>query len=326
MEAQMNIEEKRRENTKRFLNSYYLQKDFSTVSGFDEKTLMETSREIRSAAIRDFDTNLKCGQIRLLADVECITYVVLLHSSGNDAFVTTAFSHYDFPATDQEMALKGRPGLYLNVLQIWNTRTLRNEILRKSWLCGTLSEAVCRDAWTFRLSLTTGKKLPEHILAASGTPIEDRDDIRLQYMQEEKRVFAAVDAPDLSDVNQISKSGLPSWFDDSLILPPLWQPDLEVLAAGDEKSNIRKKCSVDTRSEVLIIEYSPSEKRVWIDIFSSDMKRTSSLDGAEIIDAHEQVIGTIADGCCVLGVGDVFDGSVAVRLKDGGICTLAELA
>ena len=322
----MNIEEKRRENTKRFLNSYYLQKDFSTVSGFDEKTLMETSREIRSAAIRDFDTNLKCGQIRLLADVECITYVVLLHSSGNDAFVTTAFSHYDFPATDQEMALKGRPGLYLNVLQIWNTRTLRNEILRKSWLCGTLSEAVCRDAWTFRLSLTTGKKLPEHILAASGTPIEDRDDIRLQYMQEEKRVFAAVDAPDLSDVNQISKSGLPSWFDDSLILPPLWQPDLEVLAAGDEKSNIRKKCSVDTRSEVLIIEYSPSEKRVWIDIFSSDMKRTSSLDGAEIIDAHEQVIGTIADGCCVLGVGDVFDGSVAVRLKDGGICTLAELA
>ena len=322
----MNIEEKRRENTKRFLNSYYLQKDFSTVSGFDEKTLMETSREIRSAAIRDFDTNLKCGQIRLLADVECITYVVLLHSSGNDAFVTTAFSHYDFPATDQEMALKGRPGLYLNVLQIWNTRTLRNEILRKSWLCGTLSEAVCRDAWTFRLSLTTGKKLPEHILAASGTPIEDRDDIRLQYMQEEKRVFAAVDAPDLSDVNQISKSGLPSWFDDSLILPPLWQPDLEVLAAGDEKSNIRKKCSVDTRSEVLIIEYSPSEKRVWIDIFSSDMKRTSSLDGAEIIDAHEQVIGTIADGCCVLAVGDVFDGSVAVRLKDGGICTLAELA
>lgn len=322
----MNIEEKRRENTKRFLNSYYLQKDFSTVSGFDETALMETSREIRSAAIRDFDTNLKCGQIRLLADVECITYVVLLHSSGNDAFVTTAFSHYDFPATDQEMALKGRPGLYLNVLQIWNTRTLRNEILRKSWLCGTLSEAVCRDAWTFRLSLTTGKKLPEHILVASGTPIEDRDDIRLQYMQEEKRVFAAVDAPDLSDVNQISKSGLPSWFDDSLILPPLWQPDLEVLAAGDEKSNIRKKCSVDTRSEVLIIEYSPSEKRVWIDIFSSDMKRTSSLDGAEIIDAHEQVIGTIADGCCVLAVGDVFDGSVAVRLKDGGICTLAELA
>lgn len=322
----MNIEEKRRENTRRFLNSYYLQKDFSTVSGFDENALMKTSREIRSAVIHKFDTNLKCGQIRLLADVERITYVVLLHDQGDDTFVATSFSHYDFPATDQEMALNGRFGLYLNVLQIWNTRTLRSEILRKSWLCGTLSETVCRDAWTFWLSLTTGKKLPERILAASSTPIKDSNDIRLQYMQEERRVFAAVDAPDLSKVAQFSKSRLPSWFDDSLILPPLWQPELEVLAAGEEKSNIRKKCSVDTRSEVLFIEYSPSEKRVWIDIFSSDMKRTSSLDGAEIIDAHEQVIGTIADGCCVLAVEDVFDGSVAVRLKDGGICTLAELS
>lgn len=322
----MNIEEKRRENTRRFLNSYYLQKDFSTVSGFDENALMKTSREIRSAAIHKFDTNLKCGQIRLLADVERITYVVLLHDQGDDTFVATSFSHYDFPATDQEMALNGRFGLYLNVLQIWNTRTLRSEILRKSWLCGTLSETVCRDAWTFWLSLTTGKKLPERILAASSTPIKDSNDIRLQYMQEERRVFAAVDAPDLRKVAQFSKSRLPSWFDDSLILPPLWQPELEVLAAGEEKSNIRKKCSVDTRSEVLFIEYSPSEKRVWIDIFSSDMKRTSSLDGAEIIDAHEQVIGTIADGCCVLAVEDVFDGSVAVRLKDGGICTLAELS
>ena len=321
----MNIEEKRRINTRNFLNSYYLQKDFSTVSGFDENASMETSREIRSAEIHKFDTDLKCGQIRLLADVERITYIVLLHSWGDDAFVTTAFSHYDFPATNEEMSLGQRSGLYLNVLQIWNTRTLRNEILRKSWLCGNLAESKCLDAWTFWLSLTTGKELPEHILAASGTPIEDGDDIRLQYMRGEMRVFAAVDAADLGNVNQSSKSGLPSWFDDSLILSPLWQPEQEVLAAGDEKGNIRKKCSVDTRSEVLIMEYSPSEKRVWLDIFSSDMKRASSLDGAEIIDAHENVLGTIAEGRCVLAVEDGFDGSVAVRLKDGSICTLVEL-
>lgn len=113
--------------------------------------------------------------------------------------------------------------------------------------------------------------------------------------------------------------------DSRLILPPLWQPEQDVLAAGDEKGNIRKKCSVDTRSEVLIMEYSPSEKRVWIDVFSSDMKRTSSLDEAEIINAHEQVLGTIAEGCCVLAVEDGFDGSVAIRLKDGCICILAEL-
>ena len=322
----MNIEEKRRENTRNFLNSYYLQKDFSTVSGFDENVSMETSRDIRSAAIHKFDTDLKCGQIRLLADVERITYVVLLHSWGDDAFVTTAFSHYDFPATDKEMALNGRAGLYLNVLQIWNTRTLRGEILRKSWLCGTLSESVCRDAWNFWLSLTSGEKLPDYILTSSGTPIEDGDNIRWQYMREEKQVFVAVDAADLGTEGQSSKPELPSWFDDSLILPPLWSPKREVLAAGDEKENIRKKCSIDTRQEVLFMVFSPTEKRAWIKILSSDMSDFSTaLDGSEIIDAREKKLGVISSGRCDFAVDADFDGSVAIRLSDGSVCILTSI-
>lgn len=313
----MTVEDKRRENTANFLNSYYIQRKLSEVSGFDENASMETSHGVRSAAIHEFDTDLKCGQIRLLADVERITYVVLLQRCGDDAFVTTAFSHYDFPATDKEMALKGRAGLYLNVLQIWNTRTLRSEILRKSWLCGTLSEAVCRDAWNFWLSLCSGKELPEHILAASGTPIEDDDDIRRQYMREEKQVFAAVDAAD---------SGLPSWFDDSLILPPLWPKLPEVLAAGDEKKNIRKKCSIDTRQEVLSMVFSPTEKRAWIKILNADMSDFSTaLDGAEVIDSREKVLGAISSGRCDFAVEADFDGSVAIRLADGSVCILTAM-
>ena len=320
----MNIEEKRCENTRNFLNSYYLQKDLGTVSGFDENAPMETSCEIRSAAIHEFDTDLKCGQVRLLAYVERITYVVLLHSWGDDAFVTTAFSHYDFPATDKEMALNGRSGLYLNVLQIWNTRTWRSEILRKSWLCGTLSEAVCRDAWNFWLSLTSGEKLPERILAASGTPVEDSDDIRWQYLREEKQVFAAVDGADPDHADQ--KFGLPSWFDDSLILPPLWQPKQEVLAARDEKGNIRKKCSIDTRQELLSMVFSPTEKRAWIKVLSPDMSDFSTaLDGSEIIDARGKVLGVISRGRCDFAADAYFDGSVAIRLSDGSVCILTSV-
>ena len=314
----MNILEKSKLNTRNFLKSYAIQKAMSEVSGYDEALDMETASHSAAAHVKPFDSELKCGQIRVLADVSRLTYVVLLKKLGDNAFITTAFSHYDFPATDKEFALRRSYGAYLSVLQIWNTRTLRAEILKRSWVCGILSENACRVAWDFWRSIFTGAELPVSVRERSGIPIESQDDVRWEYMREETEVFSAVDAADPDD----TEAQTPSWFNDSLIIPPLWQTEALPLAAGDEQENRRVKCTIDGRPELLLLEYSPEEKAVWIRIFSAAMERVDSLDGAAVIDAGEHELGVIADGKCRFAAADGFDGSIALRLADGTVCTL----
>ena len=330
----MNTMEKCRRNTENFLRSYHIQKAMSEVSGFDESQDLKTSADIPSAPVRPFHEDLQCGQIRLLADVDSVTYIVLLRRWGDNAFVTMAFSHYDFPATDEEMSLEREVGMYLNVLQVWNTRTLMDETLRKSWLCGTLPEEMCSDAWTFWLALTAGSELPDRLREKSGTPIEDENDVRLEYLQEEMAVFAKVDSMDLALAETPSTEEAPEvkaednpfldWLN-GLILPPLWRSeDSLALAAGGEKDIIQKKCAIESREEILSLEYAPKKNAVWIHVFSADRTISTSLDGTQIIKADERSLGTIQNGECVLNVEKGFDGSIALRLKDGMVCLLEE--
>ena len=331
----MNTMEKCRQNTENFLRSYLIQKAMSEVSGYDEALGLETSADIPSTPIRPFNEDLQCGQIRLLADVDRLTYIVLLRRWNDKAFMTMAFSHYDFPATDEEMSLDRDVGLYLNVLQAWNTRSLMDKTLKKSWLCGTLSEEQCNDAWTFWLAMTIGSELPERLKEKSGIPVEDEDDVRLEYLQEEMAVFAKVDSMDLTLAETSSADESPEteaegssaldWLN-GLILPPLLhRQDAMALAAGSEQENILKTCAIDGRAEFLCLEFSPEEETVWIDILSADGQGiATTLDDSEIVDSDEQVLGVIRNGKCKLRVSRDFDGSIAIRLKDGTICILTE--
>ena len=69
--------------------------------------------------IKEYDKNLQAGQIRLLPNVKELTYVLLLNSWGEEAYVITAFSHYAEPATNEELLIDAEAGLFLNTLQIW---------------------------------------------------------------------------------------------------------------------------------------------------------------------------------------------------------------
>lgn len=109
---------------------------------------------------------------------------------------------------------------------------------------------------------------------------------------------------------------------------PLWDnEDSMALAAGSEKENILKTCVIDGRAELLCLEFSPEEKAVWIEILSADGQDVvTTLDGSEIVDPNEHVRGVIRNGKCKLSVSRDFDGSIAIRLKDGTIRTLTEQA
>ena len=329
----MNIQEKQQQNTERFLTSYLMRKDLSQVSGYDESQSLETSPGKTPAPVRPFNGNLRCGQIRLLANVDQITYIVLLRKLGDDAFLTMAFSHYDFPATDKELSLDRDAGLYLNVLQVWNTRTLLNETLRKSWLYGTLPEKMCDDAWTFWLFMTTESPLPGRLAERSGTPITGENDLRLGYLQEEMDIFAKVDSSGLEQaeadpINETPESeNNPSqdWMNGLILPSSLWPEKEMALAAGEEKKMLQEKCAIEGRDEILSIKYSPNKNTIWVYIFSADRRISTALDDAEIIDENECRLGSIRNGECTANVKGDFNGRIALRLADGTVCLLKKL-
>ena len=116
------------------------------------------------------------------------------------------------------------------------------------------------------------------------------------------------------------------FFENPFILHPLWQLESVTLAAGDEKKNIRVKCAIDGRLEILVLEYSPDEKKVWVRIFSVASERTEALDGAAIIDAAEKTLAVIAGGSCEFIAPDGFDGAIAIRTTDGVTRTLTTMS
>lgn len=299
---------KREKNTNHFLCSYRIQKRMSSVSGFDETHDMRTPATLKLHSQNPFDTNLQEGQIRLLSQLARITYVVLLHRGEEDSFVVMTFSHYDFPATDEEFKPEFDGGMYLNTLQAWNTRTLQDETLKKSWLIGNLPTSDCSDAWNFWEHLMIGRELKSVLLEKTGLPITSSDDPRVQYMKEERAAFDQLD-----DAKLTEESDTPSWFN-RIELPQLWQDEEITLAAGDEKQDFIAECTPYGYNEFVTIIFSPSEKTLRVNIYTADQSDVShSFDSWELISEDCTVWALIHDGFCIVRDIAYFNGKCALR-------------
>lgn len=299
---------KREQNTNHFLCSYKIQKRMSTVSGFDETLNMCTGAAVKLHPRNPFDTNLQEGQIRLLSQLERITYVVLLRRWEEDSFVVMTFSHYDFPATDEEFKPEFDGGMYLNTLQAWNTRTLQDATLKKSWLIGNLPASDCSDAWDFWEHLMTGRDLRSALLEKTGLPITSVDDIRIQYMKEELSAFDQLDEAELTE-----ESDTPCWVN-RIELPPLWQDEEIALAAGDEKQDVALECTPYGYKEFVTIVYSPREKTLRVNIYTADQSDVShTFDSWELISEDCTVFASVDNGFCIVRDMEFFDGKCALR-------------
>ncbi len=303
-----NLNQKRQKNTTYFLNSYGIQKKMRSVSGFDENRNMTTAHVVQLRPQNPYDTNLQGGQIRLLSQLDCITYVALLRRWENDSFVVMTFSHYDFPATDEEFKPEFDGGMYLNVLQAWNTRTLQDETLKKSWLVGTIPVSDCLDAWNFWNHLMTGQALSPELEGRTGLPITDKDDPRIQYMKEELSAFDLLDNAELSEQ---SNAGM--WFN-RIELPRLWNDDELALAAGDEKQDITLECTPYGHEEFVSIVFSPRERILRVNIYTPDQcAQSNTFDLWELISEDCTVLASVHDGFCLIRDLESFDGKCALR-------------
>ena len=319
----MELNDIQNKNTENFLKSYCLRRKMSEVSGYDDDISNDITGNIEMPKIKEYDKNLQAGQIRLLTNVKELTYVLLLNNWGEEAYVITAFSHYAEPATNEELLIDAEAGLFLNTLQIWNSRTLHKDILEKSWLVGEVSSEALKDAWIFWSSMLNGRDLPENLLSRIGTPITDDEDIRLEYMAECSENFADVDAEDMEYMEQPEKSvdfsefSMPEWLQGKLSFPSLWSEKQTALAAGDKVDNIRKKCNIFGMDEKMFVEYSPEEGALYLEFYNKDWKPSAAFDQAEIIDENANVLGIVDNDFCKIKDIFAFDGKFGISAKDG---------
>jgi len=322
------VDAARSENAQQFLRLLGWRRQLETVSGFDENEDMTTSKEAKLSAPLPFNENLAPGQVRLLSQSDGpFLYVALLRRWEEDSFLVTPFSPYPVPATDEEFQPQYDGGVCLRTLQSWNTRTLQDATLKKSWLVTTLSEADRQDAFDFWCHTFTGKSVEERLLRRSGTPILSEDDPRIEYMSESMEAFALVDAEDMAlamEPVHARQSALTYAF--------------EQVLSGDRLRSVR--------GEELAMAAAPATSRFaeeYVVLGADDLKvtlmgdkdgltlvvhehgrRCDRLSGAEVVLEDGAVLGRIEGSGCSFHVPPDFNGCFGIREQSGHVCSLAK--
>ena len=196
--------EERKKNSLEFIKSYLITQSIAEAMSEDEEYEEYSKEDIerqknmifQKAPRNDYDSNVSVGQIRMLRNTERPTYVLVFGVLGSGNFLVMPFSHYEEPATHEEFYSEYNGGLYMQVLQAWNVRSLHENTISKSWYCDDVSEQDIEDArtmWRFTLGLA---KPDDRLLKKTGLPIYKSNDPRLQYKDEELENFARLDAED----------------------------------------------------------------------------------------------------------------------------------
>ncbi|MBR4664617.1 MAG: hypothetical protein IKO93_12155 [Lentisphaeria bacterium] len=191
----------REKNTMLFLKELTLQKELEKldvgIEGSAEGGTGGQQRQAASELVSPFDWLVKDWEIRLLAETGTLTYGAVLPWDWNHALLIP-FSHNSHPATDEEMyASDGESrGMFQQVYQVWNARTVNRTVLAKSWVHGMIPEEdkaalnqMLRHRWL-------GAELSPELSGRTGIPLLEGKDIRKKYLEEELANFSVLDAAD----------------------------------------------------------------------------------------------------------------------------------
>lgn len=272
------------------------------------------------------------GEIRLLAPHllppgQRPVYVLVVSKWDNDWKLVTPFSQFPLPATQGELLTLRSEGPW-QVLQVWNSRTLPNEVIAESWVADTASESLLDEAWAVFKHVTFGAELPDELASRIGPPILHPSDPRLDYQRMEtallsglsNEAFKAVEQVNLHPTVMASAELVPS-ADASTIqaYTPASASHLGLAASSEFPRCVVEELQVGKAARIKLVEQ-PGEPgiyrvRVLVDPFNE-------LTGAEIISPLS------ADPLAQLGTNMASakfsaKAGILVRLADGrflGLC------
>lgn len=197
-ETEMAFAGERLAATEAFAESYLLRKAIAgAVADDGGEENCETSKEVKLSRPAPFHPFPGVGQIRLLSQTDETAYVVVARKWGEHAFLVIPFSAYGDPATDLEFKTRFDGGNFLQVLQVWNARTLEAETLRKTWHVGMLNRDDLEDAMGLWHYSVGGDEPGEEAIRRTGIPIASEEDIRIGYQDEVLENFSRIDREDM---------------------------------------------------------------------------------------------------------------------------------
>lgn len=323
MKNNLDIMEYRKSATEAFLRSMKIREMLSLKEADEEDC--STSGNVMLSRRRPFHPFLGEGQIRLLSQPDQLIYVLLMKKWDERSYLVVPFSSYSNPATDLELKVDQKLGGYLEVLQLWNVRTLQNETLRKTWLIGKLDDAdisAAKSLWNYSIG---GETPADDVLAKTGVPIFKSDDLRVKYQDEVLSAFAELDAQDLETAEQDEVND--SRYD--WIAPKVFSKyfafnqDAEIcLAAAELVKPISVSARIDSFNGELLIEYTPSDNNLSIRVFNEDGEKCDDLDSWAVLDGNAEILGYITGGSLQVKPDGVFDGRLTLLDTGSGIHNL----
>ncbi len=218
-------------------------------------------------------------------------YVAILRHWTKNSFLVVPFSGFSSPATDEELTMSFKGGLFLEVLQIWNARSAMEATLRKSWLVGMLPKQDLDDALLlWKWSIGDVAELPDRVAERTGVPIYRTDDPRLEYRRESLENFAAFDAEDDANAERAASesscpTGKATFWARARKLGLVYRVSEPVsavrAAAASLGTNLRRMFLVDGLHAMLRGEYSQSAKAILFSVWERRAK-SAALDGFQI--------------------------------------------
>ena len=261
----------------------------------------------------DYDGNISVGDVRILSkqftsEPDIIPYVAVLEEWEKGMWLIAPFSHYATPATPGEMST-GIDMRGLRVLQVWNGRTVQDDVLKKSFLFDRLSDKVREDALALFRHEMGGVDLLTSFSALRGVPIVNEADPRREYIAEsiDRLQPLAKVVVDMTDrMNSI--------FDRivGMSVTPVFGKEY-ALAAADERRNPFVKGVVEGSDVAATVEYEVGKKILRVK-FRNDEKAhdgwsvwsTSGVDPEELGVIENGLLVVHGVGEAILGMGLVF--------------------
>lgn len=285
----------------------------------DETISSEQMAELKKQ-VNPFDTNIQCGEIRLLSDaiipaVERPYYAAVLDKGEGASMLIAPYAPLPEPATPGELNTQ-REHFSLANLELWNACYVPAALLKKSWLVDQLSPEENKDALAVYSNSSDGTQLPDALELRVGVPIVHPDDPRYLYLDEEAQLLVP-----LKEKIRLYEQFLIDPGENLKAIASFAEENIEFADAAAEKSIDESKCVFTDKSlsdflknelkdqkglkgglaiargfEALNPQYQDVKLLQWV------LQHDMEIDGTELVFAFDRVSGTpIGTGSVCLG-------------------------
>ena len=279
---------------------------------------------------QEYDEQVHSGQIRLLSShllprARRPIFVAVLSEWTGGLKLVAPYGPFAEPASAGEL-LTTRPDSALKVLCLWNSHTLPDEAIARSWVVDDLAQAELNDAWAVFEQVAFGKALAAGLAERVGPPICHPRDPRRQYQEEELAVMSPLAGAAIQwERERIAARGSNVINIIPLLAAFLTARALREAASVPEAATKQWTYRAPGLDVELVLRLESDQHTLGAYVYDLDGEESHALDGAFVLDQDQNVAGTITGGRARI-VAEAVQRGFILRASSGTPVTLSRKA